>query len=433
MHIPWKIPYRQPPTIPWYRTPLDSKDFKSLHQRSDWKGGLQTFSFLGLILLTGGSSLYASLHGYVALTLLFMFLHGTVCSFLINAVHELGHNTVFKTKWLNSLFVRVFAFLEFFNFEWFNASHTRHHRYTLHQPDDLEVVLPLKVMFWNIIKQGIVNPQYAYNNLKTTIRHARGKFQGKWEQTLFPPGSPEARATINWARFLLVGHGLIFVFSMYFHLWILPLLTSFGTFYGTWLQFLCNNTQHVGLQDEVPDFRLCCRTFTMNRFVEFLYWDMNYHIEHHMYAAVPCYNLRRLHQLIKHDLPPCTHGLIATWKEISSIIAIQQTNPDYQHVAPLPGARLREKASRRLRCRPEISRGTGGVPKWKSGTREMSDFSNRRMRLVPRQAREDGSSIIAFSDGLLKSEHSGIIPPEIVEQVRHACDIVDVIPAVMCH
>ena len=70
--------------------------------------------------------------------------------------------------------------------------------------------------------------------------------------------------------------------------------------------------------------------------VQFLYWHMNYHIEHHMYAAVPCYKLGRLHRLIKADLPPCPHGLIATWKEINAIQKIQETHPEYQHVALIP-------------------------------------------------------------------------------------------------
>ena len=29
--------------------------------------------------------------------------------------------------------------------------------------------------------------------------------------------------------------------------------------------------------------------------MRFWYWHMNFHIEHHMYAAVPCYNLEKLH------------------------------------------------------------------------------------------------------------------------------------------
>ena len=62
---------------------------------------------------------------------------------------------------------------------------------------------------------------------------------------------------------------------------------------------------------EVPDFRLSTRTFYINdpkrsalnplswpfRLVRFWYWHMNFHIEHHMYAAVPCYNLEKLHNV----------------------------------------------------------------------------------------------------------------------------------------
>jgi len=143
---------------------------------------------------------------------------------------------------------------------------------------------------------------------------------------------------------MLVGHGLILVVSIYFHLWLLPVLTSFTSAYGGWLQGLCNDTQHIGLQDDVADFRLCCRTFTLNPVLQFLYWHMNYHIEHHMFAAIPCYRLGRLHRLIKHDLPPCPNGLVETWKEIAAIQKIQETNPEYQHVQLLPGVPRAEAA-----------------------------------------------------------------------------------------
>ena len=43
-------------------------------------------------------------------------------------------------------------------------------------------------------------------------------------------------------------------------LWMLPILTTFALFYGSWLRYLCNCTQHAGLQDNVTDFRLCTRT-----------------------------------------------------------------------------------------------------------------------------------------------------------------------------
>ena len=323
--------------ISWYRSPLEPKVMKALHQRSDFWAWLQTLGYLGILCTTGGSAIYSSLHWPIGVTLLLIFLHGMVCAFHINAVHELGHGTVFKTKALNSFFTRLFAFLSWTNFEMFNTSHTRHHRYTLHQPDDLEVTLPFKIIVRHMFTYGIINKGGFWWPWRSAIRVACGRFEGKWETFLFPEGSPERTAAINWARTMLAGHAVIILAAGFTHLWVLPFLTTFTPGYGGWFQSLLNNTQHIGLQDDVSDFRLCCRTFTTNPFFQFIYWHMNFHIEHHMYAAVPCYNLARLHRTIKADLPPCPHGVIATWKEITAILKIQETDPTYEHVALLPG------------------------------------------------------------------------------------------------
>ncbi len=325
-----------PKTIEWYRTPLAKADFRGLHERSDFLGWCQTLGYLGVLALTGSAAWYSAGRFAWYVTLALVFLHGTVFAFQINAVHELGHGTVFKTKALNAFFERVFAFLGWINYEYFDVSHARHHRYTLHAPDDLEVVLPLKVMVRDFFRDGFLNPRGLWFAIKDNLRRARGKFDGAWDTALFPPNSRERQAPIRWARTVLIGQGLVVVVSILMHWWMLPVLTTLAPFYGGWLFFLCNNTQHIGLQDDVPDFRFCCRTFTLNPLVQFLYWHMNFHTEHHMYAAVPCYRLARLHRLIKHDLPPCPHGLVATWREIAAIQAIQKTNPEYQHVAALP-------------------------------------------------------------------------------------------------
>jgi len=324
-------------SISWYRSPLPPGAMKMLHTKSDWKGGIQTVGWLGIWACTATLALYSFGHWPWWVTVLAVFAHGTVGSFCINAVHELGHGTVFKTKWLNVFFCHICAFIGCINHEMFQTSHTRHHRYTLHPPDDLEVVLPTRLMIKNFFKDGFVTYAGFWWNLKTHIRIARGKFQGEWENTLYPEGQPELRvAQIRWARCILAGHAAIFIISMIMGWWLVPVVISFSAFYGGALQFLCNNTQHIGLQDKVGDFRLCCRTFTLNRFAQFLYWDMNFHIEHHMFAAVPCYNLKKLHEIIKNDLPPSPHGLYATWKEIAAIQAKQDIDPSYQYAAPIP-------------------------------------------------------------------------------------------------
>jgi fatty acid desaturase len=326
--------------VDWYRTPLPSDLFKRLHERSDGRAFVQTGGFLAIAAGTGTLTYWAWAHWSWPVTLLCLFLHGMVSHFYINGMHELGHGTVFRTKALNAFFLRVISFLGWNHPDMFNASHQRHHRYTLHPPDDQEVLLPVKLTLGNFIEQAIINPRACWWVVKYTWRIAAGRIgsEGGWELICFPADQPRLRRTpILWARFVLAGHVLIAAVSLYFGLWIIPVIVSGGPFIGGGLFFLCNNAQHVGRHDNVPDFRLCCRTIVPHPVVRFLYWQMNYHTEHHMYAAVPCYNLRRLHEAIRHELPPC-HGIIGAWREISAILRQQAKDPNFKPDIALPAA-----------------------------------------------------------------------------------------------
>jgi fatty acid desaturase len=55
-----------------------------------------------------------------------------------------------------------------------------------------------------------------------------------------------------------------------------------------------------------------------------------------MYAAVPCYNLPKLHELIQSDLPPCPHGLFQAWTQMAVILRRQELDPTYHYVPELP-------------------------------------------------------------------------------------------------
>ncbi|MCY3945801.1 MAG: fatty acid desaturase [Anaerolineaceae bacterium] len=324
--------------VNWYRTPLPRETLAELNRRSDFRGAAQTLGFLGLLLLSGGATWYSSQHFPWPLTLLLLFVHGSFYGFTINAVHELSHRSVFRTKLLNDFFVYVFGFLGMHSVVYFRYSHLLHHLYTLHPPDDLEVVLPLEYDFRCFLKTAFVNPRGVRFKVQGLLRWCRGRFaEGYESEVLFPETEAKRRqAVIRETRLYVAGHLLLALVSLLTGHWILILLVTLGTFYGSWLLFLLNNTQHVGLRDNVPDFRLCTRTFYVNPFLRFLYWHMNYHIEHHMYAAVPCYNLRKLHEAIRHDIPPVSDGLVATWREIIAIMRRQHEDPTWQHRVTLP-------------------------------------------------------------------------------------------------
>jgi fatty acid desaturase len=340
--------------VQWYRTPLPPEVLKRLHERSDWLGALQTLGYLGAWALSGGLAVYSIGHWPWWTTVLLVLVHGMQSAFFINAVHELGHGTVFKTKPLNVFFEHLFAFFGWINHYMFDTSHVRHHQFTLHPPDDQEVVLPYQFYLKNVLKFGLVNPLHVKWILANSWRIARGRFCGEWEEALFPASDPaKRRAPVRWARFLLAGHGAILVGSL-LAAWLvdprfllLPVVISFGGVFGQGLFMLLNNTQHIGLQDNVPDFRLCCRTILINPLFQFWYWHMNYHIEHHMYAAVPCYKLGQLHKAIRHDLAPPPRGIIATWKEIIAIQKRQAQDPSYQYAQPCPNPRPKDIDQRR--------------------------------------------------------------------------------------
>ena len=65
------------------------------------------------------------------------------------------------------------------------------------------------------------------------------------------------------------------------------------------------------------------------------YWYMNFHTEHHMYAAVPCYNLGKLSREIADDMP-APRTLSQAWREMLDTYRRQQIDPSYQFDTPVP-------------------------------------------------------------------------------------------------
>lgn len=325
------------PRIQWYRSPVSAADLARLNQRSDSRGLAQSIGFLAVLALSGGLACYAIGKTHWLVVLILIYLHGSLYAFLVNGFHELCHKTVFKTQSLNIIFRNIYSFLGWYNHVSFWASHQAHHRYTLHPPDDLEVVLPGELTLGSYLGFALINPRGFFQRMKSVIRLGFGIIDSEWEQALFPPeAAVERRALFNWARFLLVGHGILVLASLYMGWWMIPVLVTLAPFYGGGFQFLLNEAQHIGLTDRVSDYRLNTRTILLNPVLGFLYWQMNYHIEHHMYAAVPFYHLAGLHELVKADSPEPTRGLIGTWRQIIPILRRQRREPGYQFVPELP-------------------------------------------------------------------------------------------------
>ena len=118
--------------------------------------------------------------------------------------------------------------------------------------------------------------------------------------------------------------------------WLPLILIGLPTYYGSWLHHILATTQHAGLAEDVPDHRMNSRTVYLNPFFRFIYSNMNYHVEHHMYPMVPFYNLPALHDEIKSDCPPAYRSLWACYREMVPAALRQQSDPNHYIRRPLP-------------------------------------------------------------------------------------------------
>lgn len=250
----------------------------------------------------------------VPLLLAALFLHGTIgpCMVLI-AIHELQHRTVFESKALNEFFEKFYAFLSWSDYLWYQHSHVRPHQATCHRAHDGEVVLPqtFSIRRWDFWLSMLAwNPRATWRKLKRVWRHAQGHIEGDWYRHVparvctVGASSPSKLGTNPVDRALADCPD---AYCQWLLVWSSGVFT-FGTFYCSWLGFACGQPQHYGLNPDLPDFRMSTRTFTCSPLIGFYYWNMQYHLEHHMFPGVPFHNLSKFRRAIAHDLRPPTHG-----------------------------------------------------------------------------------------------------------------------------
>ena len=340
--------------IKWYRCPIETKRLHELLQRDDRKAWRQAGGHLALWLLTG-CAVYLSwrLQWWGAL-LITVALHGVVSSFFVGvAPHELGHGTVFRTAWLNKVFLYLFSFISWWDPFDYASSHTYHHRYTLHPQGDRENLLPLnpstdatfllQMLTINLFTQKgrTFGKGGLIWTIISTVLAAAGKTgsaklaSNEWLASLHTDQPAEHRKSIWWSRCLLLAHASVVIAALATGQWIFIVIITIPSFIMNIAAYSVGMTQHCGLKQNDADFRKCVRSITINPVLEFLYWHMNWHTEHHMFAGVPCYNLKALHEEVKDDMPE-PRSLRQAWLEMRSVWVRQKVEPEYYHETSIP-------------------------------------------------------------------------------------------------
>ncbi|THD83513.1 fatty acid desaturase [Aliigemmobacter aestuarii] len=314
----------------WYHSEVPRKEMKDLMQRKDGPAIRDTAILLGcMVLFAGfGIALWPSLWS-VPFWLAYGVLYGSAMD---SRWHECSHGTAFKTPWMNNALYQVASFCMVRNPVTWRWSHARHHTDTIIVGRDPEIAVMRPPEFARLIANvfGIVD---AWNGWKRMLYNA---FVGiEAEEATFIPES-ERPKVVRVAR-IWVG---IYAATIALAVWtgsILPLMViGLPRLYGAWHHIMTGLLQHGGLADNVTDHRLNSRTVYMNPISRFIYWNMNYHVEHHMFPMVPYHRLPDLHERIRHDLPAPNRSIAEGFAEMWPALKRQLAYEDYFLKRDLP-------------------------------------------------------------------------------------------------
>ena len=210
-------------------------------------------------------------------------------------------------------------------------THTLHHSYTLHtqEPHDFEIQVDRPSKLFKYFVSFIPFGPFLWihqSYLAETFKNALGIMTPVIKD--YVPKEHQWKVFLS-ARIHMSIWLLIIFYSVYFQTILPVLFFLLPTFYGNTLFYLCGLTQHAGLAFDVKDHRVNTRTVILNPILSWLYIKLEYHIEHHMFPQVPWYNLPKLHNLIKDQLPKPNNGLISAYIDIVPVIIKQAFNPNY--------------------------------------------------------------------------------------------------------
>ena len=310
----------------WFTPKVDRKALKALMKRSDRPAMMNYGLWLALIAATGVATVVTWGSGW---GIVWLVLYSVIHQSATARQHELAHGTPFRTRWMNEVFFHLSSFITLSEGHYYRWRHSRHHTHTIIVGRDPEIqsVRPPEIVSLLI---NLFNLKTVVTTIREFIARAGGDL-GPGEHFV-PEG--ERQTVIRAAQVYLALVVLILLASVALAS-PLPLLLTIGPrVVGAPLYAILHFTQHAGLDEDVYDHRLNSRTIYMNPVLLFLYGNMNYHIEHHMFPMVPYYRLPELHEMIKDQCPPPKKGLLDAYRDIAPTLIRQLKDPSY-HIRPV--------------------------------------------------------------------------------------------------
>ena len=313
---------------PWYSPPVDPARLQQLMARSNRRAARDVVLWLALLVVAGVLA-YLSLGTWWALPAFAVYgaLYGSSAD---ARWHECGHGTAFRSRAANDIVYYLASFMMLREPTLWRWSHFRHHSDTLIVGRDPEILFmrPFR------LRMVVLNLLWLVNGPKLiwrTVRHAAGQIDDE-TRDFVPPD--EIRRVVREARVFVAIYLAVVVWCVATWSIVPALFLVLPSFYGVWLLWIFATTQHAGLREDVLDHRLNTRTVHMNPVSRFLYLNMNYHLEHHLFPGVPYHALPELHSEVKDYLPPAKASMVEAYREI--VTALRHQRKDQEWELPLP-------------------------------------------------------------------------------------------------
>ena len=314
----------------WYHTEIPRKEMKALMKRTNQPALRDTMILFGLMIVFAavGIALWPSWWS-APFWLAYGVLYGSAMD---SRWHECGHGTPLKTGWMNDVVYQIASFCMVRNPVTWRWSHARHHTDTIIVGRDPEIVAMRPPALFHIAMNffGIFDAIKGWSRM---LLNASGRLDPE-EATYVP--ETEHHKIIRVARIWTAIYAATIALAFAMHS-VLPLMViGLPRFYGAWHHVMTGVLQHAGLAENVLDHRLNSRTVYMNPISRFIYWNMNYHVEHHMYPMVPYHRLPELHEMIKDDLPRPNSSIWQAYKEALPVLKRQLAYEDFFLKRELP-------------------------------------------------------------------------------------------------
>jgi len=207
---------------------------------------------------------------------------------MVTFMHDGTHNTLFRHKWANLAFGIICMIPLMASFITFKEDHLEHHRYNRSYKDPDSFTMGKRgvadfIAFYTYVVAGAVLSFLHFNVLYPVQRFKRKQ----WAIHLFETA---LKITCYWALVVwAMDNGVL---AKTLQVWLIPVF--FFSLFNS-MRFIAEHYETPWNEGQL----MGSRTIISNPVHSFFWNNINWHIGHHVYPAIPWYNLVALHKLME--------------------------------------------------------------------------------------------------------------------------------------